>query len=59
MKGLIHDLWQLIDGKRNLIQIGQEIERTFDVSPSVVEADMLEIRTGLLSSDLIVVEGEA
>lgn len=53
-------IWNSLDGSRSLAAIGRKIEQQYDAPLSVIEADMVEIITGLKDAHLIkVAQGDA
>jgi hypothetical protein len=49
-------IWQALDGTCTLAEIGKQLEQEYDASLEVVQADMLEIMTGLAKAGLVVVK---
>ncbi len=47
------DIWETVDGNRNLGEILDLICQGYDVEPSVAEADLYIFISGLLEKDLI------
>jgi len=46
-------VWELIDGKRNILQIVEEICVQFDVDKDTVEADIIKFVADLVNREII------
>jgi len=46
-------LWRLLDGRRNVQEIIEEVQRHFDAVPETAEEELLQFFEELLSKDLI------
>jgi hypothetical protein len=47
-------IWQALDGSRSLAEISKMLEERYDASAEMIQADMLEIVSGLSKVELIV-----
>lgn len=47
-------IWQALDGIRTLAEIGKLLEQEFDAPMKAIEADLLEIMSGLAEAGLVV-----
>ena len=46
-------IWELLDGKRNILEIREKIVEEFDVSPEEAEKDLLELLQQLVKMKAI------
>jgi len=47
-------IWQALDGKRTLAEIGQQLEQQYDAPMEIIQEDVLEIIHGLSDAGLVV-----
>ena len=50
-------LWQALDGKASLSEIGQDMAKQYDASVETIEKDLIEITSGLAEAGLVTPEG--
>ena len=49
-------LWQSFDGSHSLAEIGRDMEKQYDAPFTEIEADLLEITSGLAEAGLVIHE---